>query len=324
MKLNNLNKELDKKIAILDNGLAQEITDRENADSTEVTNRNTAITNAVNALDVASVGGSGKYISAISETDGKISATVSDLTSVIESGNNQPATSGGVYNLTSINTNTSKTDANLCYSDSTRVEFFRLPIKASNCPPSNDTNPTYIEAFTYNDGTYIRVTQMAYDNLNSKASYIRSGNGTTNNITWSSWVKILNQSNVTDTVANGNNDPISSNAVYNNFLNKYKQVKLITAPNGSAIIQTSGNNLIFCCYLITITRDSEQDIAIGIIYWIYGSGFFIKWIIPPTTTRFNVTIVQDSLSKATINFTNNYEMRLSILDLNGIGTLTLS
>ena len=96
LKLNNLNKELDKKIAVLDSGLAQEITDRENADSAEVTNRNTAITNAVNALDVASVGGSGKYISAISETDGKINATVSDLTSVIESGNNQPATSGGV------------------------------------------------------------------------------------------------------------------------------------------------------------------------------------------------------------------------------------
>lgn len=96
LKLNNLNKELDKKIAVLDSGLTQEITDRENADSAEVTNRNTAITNAVNSLDVASVGGSGKYISAISETDGKINATVSDLTSVIESGNNQPATSGGV------------------------------------------------------------------------------------------------------------------------------------------------------------------------------------------------------------------------------------
>ena len=97
LKLNNLNKELDKRIAVLNNGLAQEITDRENADSAEVTNRNTAITNAVNALDVASVGGSGKYISAISETDGKISAIVSDLTSVIESGNNQPATSNAVY-----------------------------------------------------------------------------------------------------------------------------------------------------------------------------------------------------------------------------------
>lgn len=94
--LNKLNNELDKKIVILNNELNQEITDRENADSAEVENRNTAITNAVNALDVASVGGSGKYISAISETDGKISATVSDLTSVIQTGNTQPATSGGV------------------------------------------------------------------------------------------------------------------------------------------------------------------------------------------------------------------------------------
>jgi len=45
----------------------------------EATARNTAITNAVNALDVASVGGDTKYISAISETDGKISATAKDV-----------------------------------------------------------------------------------------------------------------------------------------------------------------------------------------------------------------------------------------------------
>ena len=96
LKLNNLNKELDKKIAVIDSGLAQEITDRENADNAEATNRNTAITNAVNSLDVASVGGSGKYISAISETDGKINATASDLATEVTSGNSQPVTSGGV------------------------------------------------------------------------------------------------------------------------------------------------------------------------------------------------------------------------------------
>jgi hypothetical protein len=242
----------------------------------------------------------------------------------VTSGNMHSVTSNAVANITSTKANTSKSDANLCYTDSTGVEFFRLATQSLNCPPSNNTDPTYIEAFTFNNGTFIRVTQMAYDNYSGNASYIRSGNGTANNITWSSWVKILNQSNVTDTVANGNNDPISSNAVYNNFLNKYRQVKQITTPNGSAIIQASGNNSVYCCYLITITRDSEQDTAIGIIYWIYGSGFFIKWIIPPTTTRFNVTIVQDSLSKATIKFTNNYVMLLSILDLNGRGVLTLS
>lgn len=49
---------------------------------TEVTNRNTAITNAINALDVGSVGGAGKYIQSISETDGKISATAANFPQV--------------------------------------------------------------------------------------------------------------------------------------------------------------------------------------------------------------------------------------------------
>ena len=45
----------------------------------------TDITNAINALDVSSVGGSGKYISAISETDGKISATATDMPTIPDS-----------------------------------------------------------------------------------------------------------------------------------------------------------------------------------------------------------------------------------------------
>ena len=81
VKLNSLNSELDKKIALLDSGLNKEIEDRKEA---------------INSLDVSSVGGSGKYISAISETDGKISATESEITSSVSSGNSQPVTSGGV------------------------------------------------------------------------------------------------------------------------------------------------------------------------------------------------------------------------------------
>ena len=81
VKLNSLNSELDKKIALLDSGLNKEIEDRKEA---------------INSLDVPGVGGSGKYISAISETDGKISATASDITSTVSSGNSQPVTSGGV------------------------------------------------------------------------------------------------------------------------------------------------------------------------------------------------------------------------------------
>lgn len=48
----------------------------------EATARNTAITNAINALDVSAVGGNGQYIQAISETDGKISATAQNFPAI--------------------------------------------------------------------------------------------------------------------------------------------------------------------------------------------------------------------------------------------------
>ena len=55
------------------------------------------ITSAINALDVSSVGGSGKYISAISETDGKISATATTMDTAPTTGSTNAVTSGGVY-----------------------------------------------------------------------------------------------------------------------------------------------------------------------------------------------------------------------------------
>ena len=68
----------------------------------EATARNTAITNAINALDVSSVGGAGKYISAISETDGKISATSTTMDTTPTANSTNAVTSGGIK--TAINT----------------------------------------------------------------------------------------------------------------------------------------------------------------------------------------------------------------------------
>ena len=62
----------------------------------------TSVSDAINALDVAQTGGSGKFIQAISETDGKISATEGTIDSTPSSGSDNPVTSGGVY--TAINT----------------------------------------------------------------------------------------------------------------------------------------------------------------------------------------------------------------------------
>ena len=62
----------------------------------EATARDNAIANAVNALDVSSVGGAGKYISAISETDGKISATATTMDTTPTANSTNAVTSGGV------------------------------------------------------------------------------------------------------------------------------------------------------------------------------------------------------------------------------------
>lgn len=55
------------------------------------------VRSAINSLNASSVGGSGKYISAISETNGIITATEASFTSSITQGSSAPITSGGVY-----------------------------------------------------------------------------------------------------------------------------------------------------------------------------------------------------------------------------------
>ena len=82
------------------NAISAEVTNRNDAISaaitTEVDNRNTAITNAINGLDVAAAGGAGKYIQAISETDGKISATEGTVDTTVTASSDNLITSGAV------------------------------------------------------------------------------------------------------------------------------------------------------------------------------------------------------------------------------------
>ena len=56
-----------------------------------------SISNAINALDVASVGGNNKYIKAISETDGKISATEGSVDTSVTQNSSNPVTGGAVW-----------------------------------------------------------------------------------------------------------------------------------------------------------------------------------------------------------------------------------
>lgn len=56
----------------------------------------TAVAAAIGGLNVSSVGGDGKYISAISETDGKISATATTMDTTPTANSTNPVTSGGI------------------------------------------------------------------------------------------------------------------------------------------------------------------------------------------------------------------------------------
>lgn len=63
----------------------------------EIINSVTAISELVSTLDVESVGGSGKYIAAISETDGKISAIAETMDTVPTASSTKAVTSGGIH-----------------------------------------------------------------------------------------------------------------------------------------------------------------------------------------------------------------------------------
>jgi predicted nuclease with RNAse H fold len=62
----------------------------------EATARDTAIANAIDALDVELVGGDGKYIKSIKEGDGKISAVEETMDTVPVDNSNKACTSGGI------------------------------------------------------------------------------------------------------------------------------------------------------------------------------------------------------------------------------------
>ena len=235
-ELNNLIKIADEKMAQLDEK-AKKYTD-----------------DKINALDVASVGGSGKYISAIEETDGKISATASDLATTVTPSSTQPVTSGGVDGAILGNT-----VYNSCYNDGYTTfnidtvgaghrTYIRIAIgggTSGNCPSdygvvytltANGTAWKFqIAKETFTDTTYTRM------NIND--------NG------WTTWQKLETGANITYLIPLRLSSMRTSFAQWERylwlgvgFLDKYtsypeisgktKKVRLIIN------VQTASNNLI--------------------------------------------------------------------------------
>ena len=81
---------------ILGTSAAKNTVDTYSANGTDpITGKGVA--DALDTLDVASVGGSGKYLTTISETDGKISATAATADTVVTEDSSNLVTSGAVY-----------------------------------------------------------------------------------------------------------------------------------------------------------------------------------------------------------------------------------
>lgn len=121
-----------------------------------------AVADKINSLDVASVGGSGKYISAISETDGKINATASDL--VI------PITSSVDLN-TMVQVGTYATASDVIGNGCTNV-------------PVNSPATFFLNVYKSGNSTVMQIFTDSFLNRYMRNSY----NG---GQTWNTWQKVI-------------------------------------------------------------------------------------------------------------------------------------
>ena len=235
VKLNSLNSELDKKIALLDSGLNKEIEDRKEA---------------INSLDVASVGGSGKYISAISETDGKINATESNLATSVQSGNTQPVTSGAVADIyyQGIKYSTS-------YDCNTIGEGLALVNELTLNTPYKQGLTTATIAYIY---TKLILPLVGYRiqfavSYNSNELFVRSYTDSG----WVAWQRELKNIDLTSSVTSGSSAPITSGGVFS----------ALSAKLGWAIETYNGQNRAW-----TIPTDLEQG-----IYLLFVTDLYQNW-----------------------------------------------
>jgi hypothetical protein len=147
------------------------------------------VTNAIGALDVASVGGAGKYISAISETDGKISATATSMDTAPTASSTNAVTSGGVKTAldgkasTSLDNVTSKSLANLysktdgyaAHSNKAAGYGLLATIDYSNHGGYSDTNAVFEIYDKASDAVFTGKRYLVVNIRNNSASSGASG-----------------------------------------------------------------------------------------------------------------------------------------------------
>lgn len=219
----------------------------------EITARNNAITNAINNLDVASVGSDGGYIKTISETNGKISATRQPFDTSISSSstaNNAPTSKAvydfiGTLDVAAVGQDGSylKTISETNGKISTTTQSFDTAINANstdNNVPTSKAVKTYVSQ---------EINSLDVDSVGSDGGYIKTISESDG--------KISANRQAFDTVINStstaNNAP-TSKAVYDYLKSHEKTITLKDA---------AGNTLLsFVCYAPDATAYSP---ALGTI-----------------------------------------------------------
>ena len=159
-----------------------------------------AVNAAIGTLDVSSVGGSGKYIQSISETDGKISATTDTIDTTATADSAHPITSGAVASIqstlsTAINGKASVADirgtgtaltTGTDLDDITALGAYNantgtIAGSLSNCPTAS---PFRMDVMTLNGSTRYIQKIITYESANTALrvymrAYTSSG--------WTSW-----------------------------------------------------------------------------------------------------------------------------------------
>lgn len=132
------------------------------------------ITTAIQALDVSSVGGSGKYISAISETDGKISATSTTMDTTPTANSEKAVTSGGIKTALDGKQNTLPTTgaANDTYAINVSGKAYQLRSIEVKSPQSDKCWAKIAETTTNTTTDYHIAFSVHNDGYAVKSAYI--------------------------------------------------------------------------------------------------------------------------------------------------------
>lgn len=161
-----------------------------------------SIAAALGTLDVSSVGGAGKYISAISETDGKISATATTMDTTPTASSTNAVTSGGIKTALDGKSNTGHTHSNIVTEGdnrnvatvpddySNKLVFKGLKAKAAIDNPSSDTYSYLVGLRGWNNSSGGKSHELAFNN---SGIFSRMGSTTS----WEGWQKILTSDDLT-------------------------------------------------------------------------------------------------------------------------------